>query len=308
MLRTTPSIWVLLVIFSSIVHATRAVECLSSIHDIYDAEKTVTNTKQRRTYTLCPNRRYKIGTYDYYGKKLLRGSKSEPPLPLRPNIEIQCGDDADSSALSSRSCFIDSGDLQVDGTAIHGLGGEHLGSVEIVGFVFEDALKHSFWATKPGSVTFRNCEWTNINRSDGPIKLDYFDHFGKQDILAVSFEDCKFHNNEYFGNGAQTAIVYGNSRQNQMKFLRTVFNNNNMKKNIPSTETRTHLIESLGELSIENTCFVKNKVSAANVAVYKNKLTSSEVVHINDTGGSLCQFASVFENYEQYRSLNPFCI
>jgi len=210
--------------------------------------------------------------------------------------------------LSSRSCFIDSGDLQIDGTATNGLGGENLGSVEISGFVFENALQHSFWATKPGFVTFQNCEWTNIHHSNGPIMLDYFDNFGTEEMLSVSFEDCKFHNNRYVGDGAQTAIITGNSRQNQMKFSRTVFHNNNMKSNIKSSETRTHLIESLGEISIKNSCFVKNKVAAANVAVYKNKLTASEVVHVDDTGGSLCQFASVFENYDQYQSLNPFCI
>mmetsp|Transcript_11289 Transcript_11289/g.32532 ORF Transcript_11289/g.32532 Transcript_11289/m.32532 type:complete len:175 (+) Transcript_11289:394-918(+) len=159
MFSTTSSFWVLLVVDFSIFTATRAEKCLSSIIEIYDAEMAVTNTMVQRSYKLCPNRRYKIGTYDYYGKSL-RGSKSEPPLPLRPNIKIQCGDVDNVTPLSSRSCFIDSGDLQIDGTATNGLGGENLGSVEISGFVFENALKHSFWATKPGFVTFQNCEWT----------------------------------------------------------------------------------------------------------------------------------------------------
>ena len=154
----TLSLWTLLLVSSSFFRTTQAAECISRINDIYTAEKAVTNTNIQRTYIICPNRRYKIGTYDYYGQRLRRGGNSEPPLTLLPNIKLQCGEDAHSS--SSRSCFINSGDLQVDGTTTRGLGGESIGSVEIVGFVFEAALQHSFWATKSGSVTFQNCEWT----------------------------------------------------------------------------------------------------------------------------------------------------
>uniref|UniRef100_A0A7S4AXB1 Right handed beta helix domain-containing protein n=1 Tax=Pseudo-nitzschia australis TaxID=44445 RepID=A0A7S4AXB1_9STRA len=303
---STLSLWTLLLASSSIFHNTQAAECISRIKDIYTAEKAVTNINIQRTYIICPNRRYKVGTYDYYGQSLRRGDNGEPPLPLLPNIKLQCGEDAHPS--SSRSCFITSGDLQVDGTTTRGLGGENIGNVEIVGFVFEAALKHSFWATKSGSVTFQNCEWTNIDRSSGPIMLDYFDNFGREEMLTVSFEDCKFHNNQYFGYGAQTALVTGNSKQNKMTFARTVFLNNDMENNISSAGTRTHLIESLGEVSIQNSCFVNNKVAAANIAVYDSMFTSSEVVHANDKGGSLCQYASVFENYKQYQSLKPSCI
>mmetsp|Transcript_111283 Transcript_111283/g.227857 ORF Transcript_111283/g.227857 Transcript_111283/m.227857 type:complete len:847 (-) Transcript_111283:243-2783(-) len=294
--------WIALIVGSSVFHGTKAARCISSIEGIYDIEESVINTRVQRIYTLCPNRRYKVGTYDFYNKNLLRGSKSEPPLPLRPNIKIQCGEDG------SRSCVISSGDLQIDGTAIHGLRDAEINNVEIVGFVFEDAIEHSFLATKPGSIIFKNCEWKNINRSNGPIILDYYDDFARSETLSVSFEDCRFHDNRYFGYGAQTALVTGNGQQNKLEFSRTVFDNNNMRNGVTSSESRTHLVESLGQVTIKNSCFVNNKVTAATVAVYNDKFTSSAVVHVNEKGGSLCQYASVFENYSQYRSLQPSCI
>jgi hypothetical protein len=53
---------------------------------------------------------------------------------------------------------------------------------------------------------------------------------------------------------------------------------------------------------------VNNQVAAANVAVYGSELTASEIVHVDDMGGSICQFASIFKNYQQYRSLQPSCV
>ena len=148
------SLWIVLLVGSSFFRATLASQCISNIKDIYGAEKAVTDTAVQRTYVICPNKRYKVGTYDFYSQNLRGGSNSEPPLPLRPNIKIQCGEDG------SRSCYIDSGDLQVDGTAIHGLRDNNLDNIEIIGFIFESAIKNSVLATKPGSITFKNCEWT----------------------------------------------------------------------------------------------------------------------------------------------------
>ncbi|MGK3736711.1 MAG: hypothetical protein ACI90V_003554, partial [Bacillariaceae sp.] len=53
---------------------------------------------------------------------------------------------------------------------------------------------------------------------------------------------------------------------------------------------------------------VNNQVAAANVAVYGSELTASEIVHVDDMGGSICQFASILKNYQQYRSLQPSCV
>mmetsp|Transcript_36422 Transcript_36422/g.40944 ORF Transcript_36422/g.40944 Transcript_36422/m.40944 type:complete len:696 (+) Transcript_36422:167-2254(+) len=301
-----PSLWIAILVVSSCLFCTISADqqCISNINGIYDIEKDIIDTSIKRNYFICPNRRYKMGSFDFYSQKFRRGDEDKQlPLPLRPNMKIQCGDG------SSRSCLIESGDLQVDGTGIRGLRDNNLDNVEIVGFVFEDAMKNSVWTTKPGSITFRNCEWTRINRStSGPIILDYYDSFAKDTMLIVSFQDCRFHDNQFSGLGAKTALIVGNSEQNKLVFERTVFDNNNMQKNNLSLASRTHLIESLGPVVIENSCFVNNQVAAANVAIYGNRLSASDVVHVNDMGGSLCQFASVFKNYQQYQSLKPSCI
>lgn len=72
-------------------------------------------------------------------------------------------------------------------------------------------------------------------------------------------------------------------------------------------DTRTHVIESLGPTQIEDSCFINNQVSSAGVVVYGNQL-QSRVIHSTNTGGALCQFASVFENLQQYKSLKPKCV
>jgi hypothetical protein len=154
-----PSFWIVVLLASSFLFRltiSADQQCISNINDIYDTEKDITNTSIERIYVLCPNRRYKIGYLDFYSQNLRGGDKDkQQPIPLRPNMKIQCGD-----VGSSRSCFIESGDLQVDGTAMRGLRDNNLDNVEIVGFIFEGAMKNSFWTTKPGSITFRNCEWT----------------------------------------------------------------------------------------------------------------------------------------------------
>jgi len=157
-----PSLWIAILVVSSCLFCTISADqqCISNINGIYDIEKDIIDTSIKRNYFICPNRRYKMGSFDFYSQKFRRGDEDKQlPLPLRPNMKIQCGDG------SSRSCLIESGDLQVDGTGIRGLRDNNLDNVEIVGFVFEDAMKNSVWTTKPGSITFRNCEWTVRARS-----------------------------------------------------------------------------------------------------------------------------------------------
>ena len=72
-------------------------------------------------------------------------------------------------------------------------------------------------------------------------------------------------------------------------------------------DSNTFLIESLGPTSIEESCFMNNLVQGAGVAVYGNQLVSSNV-HAVGSGGTLCEFASVFESLQQFESLQPLCI
>jgi hypothetical protein len=60
--------------------------------------------------------------------------------------------------------------------------------------------------------------------------LDYYDSDANEE-LVVTFEKCHFRDNRYFGFGAQTSLIMGNSDQNRIKISKTIFSNNNMKWN-----------------------------------------------------------------------------
>lgn len=119
----------------------------------------MTDTSKPRTYIVCPNKQYEIGLLDFNHnlRKVRPGEDSvvQPPLPLRPNLTLKCG----TSGSRSNLCWISGGHWQVDGTAIRGIEDQTVDNVVIEGFTFMGALKHSLWVTKPGSITFRDCEW-----------------------------------------------------------------------------------------------------------------------------------------------------
>lgn len=154
---TSPTLRSLVLWALTILHSfsTTAVDaCISDFNQIYDAESAISNTNTPRSYILCPNKLYEVGYLDY-NNNLRKNQDGGPPLPLRPNMRIQCGDDGKRDNL----CWLTGGDIQVDGTAISGLDDDHLHNVELVGLVFIGSMKHSLWVTKPGSITFRDCEW-----------------------------------------------------------------------------------------------------------------------------------------------------
>jgi hypothetical protein len=144
--------WASLVLIVSTCLSVEA--CISDFNDIYNAERAVSNTNVQRIYTICPNKLYDVGFLDF-NNNLRPRQDGGPPLPLRPNMKLQCGDDGSRENL----CWVTDGHLQVDGTGIRGLDDDHLHNVEIVGFVFIGSVQHSTWITKPGSITFRDCEW-----------------------------------------------------------------------------------------------------------------------------------------------------
>jgi hypothetical protein len=129
--------------------------CIQDFQEIYDIESTISDTSVNRTYIICPNKLYDVGYLDSTFQNLRPKQSGGPPLPLRSNTKIQCGDNGSRENL----CYITGGDLQVDGTSIRGMTDEAMENVQIQGFVFINANKYSFWATKRGSVTFRDCEW-----------------------------------------------------------------------------------------------------------------------------------------------------
>jgi hypothetical protein len=129
--------------------------CIQDFRDIYDMESEIEDTSVNRTYIVCPNKEYKIGYLDANFQDLPDNQVGGPPLPLRSNMKIRCGIDGSRENL----CYITGGHLQVDGTTIRGIDDDEMENVLVEGFVFISAKMYSFWATKHGSVTFRDCEW-----------------------------------------------------------------------------------------------------------------------------------------------------
>jgi hypothetical protein len=127
--------------------------CIDDIADIYTMESQVADVSVHRTYILCPHSIYAIGTLD--NNLDLQGFQVQPPLPLRPNMTIQCGDTGRRDEL----CWLAEGDVHVDATPFRGISDETVDSVFIEGIVFIAAKRYSLWATKPGDITFRDCAW-----------------------------------------------------------------------------------------------------------------------------------------------------
>lgn len=143
-----------------------AQSCYDDFYDIYQQESIVTDTSFPRLYTVCPRRIYEMATLDFNANvKEPTTSGVMPPLPIRANMTIRCGD------LGTRDgmCWLAGGDIQMDGTAIRGINDATVEGVRIEGFVFIGARKHSLWVTKPGSITFKDCEW---RVRDALLKVD----------------------------------------------------------------------------------------------------------------------------------------
>lgn len=202
-------------------------QCIKDLQTIVDMEEAATDYSQERTYTLCPRTIFEMGTLNHNYD--LQGFNVDPPIPIRPNLHVKCGDDGSKENL----CWIATGDLHLDGTSVRGITETSIENVVIEGIVFIGAQKYSVWANKPGDITFKNCEWRvrfckylllygfrrrntcyanpesvmlfHVSQSTllvphfflqdhtkavAPILLDYFD--GSDSALTVTFEECIF--------------------------------------------------------------------------------------------------------------------
>jgi hypothetical protein len=133
-------------------------QCVHDLRQLEQREELVTDTTKARTYIICPNKVYDIGFLDFK-HNIIGGRPGDdavyPPLPLRPNLTLKCG----NNGSRSDQCLISGGHLQMDGTPIRGIRDSTVDNVVIEGFTFMGAVKHSVWVSKPGSITFRDCEW-----------------------------------------------------------------------------------------------------------------------------------------------------
>jgi hypothetical protein len=139
--------------FGALFACTNAQDCIEQIDTIYEQESLVTDTSVHRTYILCPRRIFEIGTLDFNYD--LVGFRVHPPLPIRPNMSIKCGEDGAIENL----CWIAEGDVHMDATEFRGITDPTVDNVFIEGIVFINAARYSLWATKPGHITFTNCEF-----------------------------------------------------------------------------------------------------------------------------------------------------
>jgi hypothetical protein len=133
-----------------------AENCVADFREIHEMEASVEDTSVLRKYIICPYQLISIGFLDFDHNLRDEGDENvNPPLPLRPNMHILCGDNGQKGNL----CFVRDGDLQIDGTSKRNIQNPTVDNVLIEGIVFSGALEHSLLVTKPGSITFRNCEW-----------------------------------------------------------------------------------------------------------------------------------------------------
>jgi len=278
--------------------------CIDDFEDIYKKEEGVTNTNFPRMYVLCPRRIYEVGNLDFDGNLIQPiVGKVAPPLPLRPNMTIRCGDQGSRDNL----CWITGGDLQMDGTEIFGINDETLENVSIEGIVFIGASEHSLWANKPGSITFRDCEFREFTDSLVPVMLDYYDASNPSSELVTTFLDCEFRNNRYYGRGSQNALIYSNSMQNRINITKSLFEDNDMVWNNTRPDTHSYLVESLGPVDIQKTCFTNNFVVSSDIAVFGSSFQNDQNF-VSNSSGVLCPFSSVFETIEQFDSFKPSCV
>jgi len=281
--------------------------CIDNLEDIYEKESFVTDTSFPRLYVVCPRRIYEIGSLDFDGSLIQPKGNTmgtvSPPLPLRPNMTIRCGDQGSRENL----CWLKGGDLHADGTKIRGISDETLENVRIEGFVFIGAREHVLMANKPGSITFRDCEFREITNSSAPIMLDYYDATDPSSELVATFLDCEFKENRYFGMGSQSALIYGNSDQNRIEVESSLFENNDMVWNNTRPDTHSYIIESLGPVVVKKSCFLDNFVGASDVVVFGNAF-HQDLNFVRNSSGALCPFAAVFETVDQFDAFTPRCI
>lgn len=92
-----------------------------------------------------------------------RGNLTLNPCTIFSNMTIRCGD----TGLRDNLCWVAEGDLHVDATPFRGISDETVEGVRMEGIVFIGARQYSTWATKPGDITYSDCEW-KVRKNGNP--------------------------------------------------------------------------------------------------------------------------------------------
>mmetsp|Transcript_60640 Transcript_60640/g.148770 ORF Transcript_60640/g.148770 Transcript_60640/m.148770 type:complete len:476 (-) Transcript_60640:93-1520(-) len=299
----------------------RWTSCVTTVTEIIDRELQYSSTYVPRLHIVCPGTFWEISYLDHYRQDLLLLSNAnnnnnnnqgdvQPMIPLRSNMILRCGD----NGLSENSCIVSDGYIQLDGTSLFAsqfantdagtnntnsttttTSSQNLNNIVIEGLTFVGGrhAKQSLLAQYPGSITFKSCIWRDFTKALVPIMLDYYDPYQDSnpttatDELVVTFQDCLFEDNQYFGTESHPALIVGNGEQNRIVIETTIFQYNDMIYNNTLNSTHSFLIQSLGPVCLDRTCFIDNYVGAANVAMFGNTLTSSQIFVSNAVGGDL---------------------
>ena len=305
----------------------RWTSCVTTVSEIINRELRYSSTDVPRLHVICPGTFWEISYLDHYRQDLLLLSNSDsnsnqgdiqgdiqPMIPLRSNMILRCGDDG----RSENACLVSDGYIQLDGTSLFASqfsntgtnttnssttpsstssSSQMLNNIVIEGLTFVGGrhAKHSLLAQYPGSITFKRCTWRDFTKALAPIMLDYYDPYPDSnpttatatEELVVTFQDCLFEDNRYFGTESHPALIVGNGEQNRIVVETTIFQNNDMVYNNTLNSTQSFLIQSLGPVCLDRTCFIDNYVGAANVAMFGNTLTSSQIFVSNAVGGDL---------------------
>ena len=282
--------------------------CRNSLDFIASREASQSESNPR-VYKLCPGS-YRVTQLDYSMIPVRDGMSM---IPLRSNLKIQCGE----NGARENGCFLADGDVLLDGTKSFGVVNNRVDNVVIEGLTFANAGRYAVWINKPGSVTFRDCEFRNMTDLVVPVFLDYFDGNNMGSELRVSFENCIFRDNrfnfthDYKPHNAALprdpqipALVLALGKQNRLTFDRTKFENNDMATNERFGES--YLVQTSGQITMKNSCFVGNKVTTAPI-LRSGKLPFSLENNFGSTP-SRCELFAGFSSIAQLDRSVPQCI
>jgi hypothetical protein len=142
-------------IASGVRGQTTTAGCLYTMEQLITEEEAVTDYSVTREYVFCEGRSFVIGSVDI-NNQFVEVTDTHRFFPVRPNMHVRCGE----TGARENSCILLGGDVQVDGTNFFGVGNNlDLTNVVFEGFTFAGASKYSVYATKPGDITFIDCEW-----------------------------------------------------------------------------------------------------------------------------------------------------
>lgn len=111
---------------------------------------------QPRSYVLCPDKVYAIGSMDTETNQIIGGQQF---IRVRPNLALKCGEDGKVTS----NCIVIGGDVHIDGTNYFGNKVSSVTNITIEGLTFMSAEKYSVWVTKPGDITFVDCVFSVRN-------------------------------------------------------------------------------------------------------------------------------------------------